>query len=556
MYKYHKVFSFFFFLSLSCFYFGAGVLFHLNTAFLGNTNFDKFIYIWNIAWWPHALHHHLNPFFPAIVWAPTGINLAKVTSLPALALIGSPITLLFGPIVTYNLMMLFSPALAAWTAYLLAHAILKTARYALITGYLYGYSCYMISHMLGHLNLVAPAFLLPLFPLLLLYWLDHKISFSKSIFFLTTLLTSLFLISSEIFVTCTFFGSLIFSIAIFLFTEKRSDLLQFTKIIFLSYLFTALLISPYLYYFFTDHIMNKIGAGVTAASNDFLDLFIPDALFLLTQEACKGLTSLFTCNIFEWNTYLGLGLITILILYANQFWKFNSGKFLILSVIILTLASFGPSLHIAGFKVLGFPWRFLFMLPILHLIAPARIALLASLPIALCVGCWAQKSSFSIKSRMLLVTLAILFLLPTFHQASRPTVFTTTNNPLFFSAGIYKKYLSSEDNLLILPYFDKGAQLLWQEQSHFSFRMADGYLGDMPAAYQKDAVSLYLLKTKPDSALNKKIFLAFLNNHHITKIIIADRTHLAWSSLLNQIDPSPQKVGGVVLYRLQEGPRH
>src|ERR687884_1641604 len=80
---------------------------------------DAEIFIWSFAWWPHAILNGLNPFFSRVVYAPTGINLAWVTSVPALAIAFSPVTLLFGPSAAYNAAAVLLPALSAWTAFLL-----------------------------------------------------------------------------------------------------------------------------------------------------------------------------------------------------------------------------------------------------------------------------------------------------------------------------------------------------------------------------------------------------------------------------------------------------
>ena len=58
------------------------VLGRFGTVFAGKGGGDAKIYVWALAWWPHALSHGINPFLTKDVWAPTGTNLAWVTSLP------------------------------------------------------------------------------------------------------------------------------------------------------------------------------------------------------------------------------------------------------------------------------------------------------------------------------------------------------------------------------------------------------------------------------------------------------------------------------------------
>ena len=90
------------------------------------------------------------------------MNLAWATSVPGLALAFSPLTVLFGPIVSFNVAELLMPALAAWTAYLLCRYLFRSFWASLVGGYLFGFSSYVLGQLNeGHMHLTA-VFLLPL----------------------------------------------------------------------------------------------------------------------------------------------------------------------------------------------------------------------------------------------------------------------------------------------------------------------------------------------------------------------------------------------------------
>ena len=40
--------------------------------------YDPQIFIWALAWWPHAILHGQNPFVTHAIWAPDGVNLDVV----------------------------------------------------------------------------------------------------------------------------------------------------------------------------------------------------------------------------------------------------------------------------------------------------------------------------------------------------------------------------------------------------------------------------------------------------------------------------------------------
>ena len=60
---------------------------------------------WYLAWPPFALTHGLNLFFTTYLQVPNGGNLAASTSMPLLGLLGAPVTVLAGPLATFNLML-------------------------------------------------------------------------------------------------------------------------------------------------------------------------------------------------------------------------------------------------------------------------------------------------------------------------------------------------------------------------------------------------------------------------------------------------------------------
>ncbi len=117
---------------------------------------DPEIFVWSFAWWPHAIGTWTNPFFTHAIYHPQGVNLAWTASAPGLALAFSPLTVIFGPVVSYNVAVLLMPAIAAWTCFLLCRSLTGSTWASLVGGYLFGFSSYMLGHQTaGHLNLTA-----------------------------------------------------------------------------------------------------------------------------------------------------------------------------------------------------------------------------------------------------------------------------------------------------------------------------------------------------------------------------------------------------------------
>ena len=122
------------YLDLSVCLFGIRVLAHPSTSYLGYPR-DPGFFIWCLEWWPWAILHGYNPFYSHLVWAPAGFDLTWTTSVPGLSLLAAPITLIFGPVVSYNILAIAGPALSAWTAYILCDCLVERFWPALFGGW-------------------------------------------------------------------------------------------------------------------------------------------------------------------------------------------------------------------------------------------------------------------------------------------------------------------------------------------------------------------------------------------------------------------------------------
>ena len=106
-----------------------------------------------MAWWAHAISHHINPFMTSVIWAPSGVNLAWTANMPLAAWLVYPVTRGCGPMVSYNLLCLLSPALAGWSAFALCRYVVREWWPAMFGGLIFAFSPYVLSRMLGNMDL-------------------------------------------------------------------------------------------------------------------------------------------------------------------------------------------------------------------------------------------------------------------------------------------------------------------------------------------------------------------------------------------------------------------
>jgi hypothetical protein len=113
--------------------------------------------IWFLAQTPGALLHGHNPFANDWLNVPVGVNLMDNTTMPLFGIVGWPITALFGPIATYNVLLNVAIFASAFSFYLMARRFVSWWPAAFIGGLAYGFSPFTAATANGHLFVLFQA---------------------------------------------------------------------------------------------------------------------------------------------------------------------------------------------------------------------------------------------------------------------------------------------------------------------------------------------------------------------------------------------------------------
>jgi len=136
---------------------------HFGSALPGDGK-DAWQNYWDYWWLRTALAAWHNPYQTPLLYAPYGAPLYLHTLNLFNGLVSIPLQLLFGLIPAYNLIVFLSLTLAGYFAYLLVTEISGSRRAGFIGGIIYAFGSYHMTHMLGHMNLLAsewlPAYIL------------------------------------------------------------------------------------------------------------------------------------------------------------------------------------------------------------------------------------------------------------------------------------------------------------------------------------------------------------------------------------------------------------
>jgi hypothetical protein len=398
-----------------------------------------------------------------------------------LSFVGLPFTLLSGPVLTYNLFTVAGPVLSAGMAYLLCLHITRVPSAALIGGALFGFSSYEMGQDLAPLNLSFTVFV-PALLLVTLLRLENRLNRLRFILAAGILLICQFVTCIEIFGLIFVFGGVTWLLALLYLAERRGVVAR----LFTDGLATAplviLAVSPLL----VSMAVHADAVHLPAAwpyyfTADFLNVFIPNRNNLIGGSLFTGISQNFKGGPQEQDAYIGLPLLTIIILFARAQRHAPMGRFLLAILLFLLLCSFGPRLWVDGrYSDIVLPWMIFVHVPLVSSALPARFALFLSLVVAVIAALWVASPAPQLQRRwrLGLGLLAIVFLLPKPHPA------TPVPASVFFQPGHVSAVLGPNPRILVLPFAINGPSSLWQAQSGFGFLQTGGYLGFPPAGMQ------------------------------------------------------------------------
>jgi len=122
---------------------------------------DPALFLWFFQWPATALAHGQNPFFSTALFHPKGINLLAQTSVTGLSLPLVPVTWIWGPVASLNVASTLTPALTAFTAFVVTRRWAPWTPAAFIGGLLYGFSPFVLTGLETAHLMTAALMLLP-----------------------------------------------------------------------------------------------------------------------------------------------------------------------------------------------------------------------------------------------------------------------------------------------------------------------------------------------------------------------------------------------------------
>lgn len=443
---------------------------------------DQAFFEWMLAHGARVLTDGVYPFFSDRMNYPDGVNMMANTSVLAVSLPMTPITLLFGPHVAFNAFLMGALALTGISWYLVLSRRFVASRGAAWIGALFcTFAPSMVSHAGGHPNIVSQ-FLVPL-----IIWRTCELRAPGRALRNGLILAALIVWQAFINLEILFMAAVGLGIfcAVLAVTRRRShpgEFIPFVRglgvaatvaLVVLAYPLYVQFFGPQAY-----HGLPEVVRGFGADLGSFT------AYARRSVAGSETSTAGLTQNASEENAFFGWGLVILFV--GLVVWMRRSAAVVTLAAVAVLFAamSLGPHIHLNGLPtgVAGI-WAFLHSVPVLNSAVPTRwaMAIAPVIGIVLALGCQkaydlarAQREARGpIRVAMITaVAMALVPLAPT-PLATRPMAPV----PEFVTSGEWRQYVDEAHTVVAMPLPDSSYPdpLRWSAYTGHQMRIAGAY---------------------------------------------------------------------------------
>ncbi len=442
-------------------------------------------YVWSLAWPHFALTHFHNPFITTWLNAPAGANLMWFTP-PLPGVLMTPVTALWGPVVSYNVLTTLAFSVSAWCMWFAIRSITGSRIAALLAGLFYGFSPFIVEHNVGH-TVLAIAFVPPLL-LLLGYdalvrrrWPAGRTGIAIGVLGVAQLMTF-----PETLASIVLSGGLGIVWLVVLNVRAirsigRARVLHAIKAVAWALVSAAVLAAVPLYAMFFGR--QHLGSGLVHDSgvyvSDLLGYVFPTSAMALHTSATDIVANHFTGNTVETNAYLGvpllfgLGLVVWMMRRSRAIWVVT------LAAATTAILSLGPELHIAGLRTgVWLPAHLIAHLPLMGNLLPSRLSLLTDMWVSLLIGMGVAEVLRRRSRAMTVVATGLICLSAATLFPAVPYPTSDASTPPFFTS-VAAQRIPEGSVALVVPYTVGPYTVMsevWQAATGMRFKMPEGYI--------------------------------------------------------------------------------
>jgi hypothetical protein len=475
---------------------------------------DQAFFEWMLAHGARVVTDGAYPFFSDRMNYPDGVNMMANTSVLAVSIPMTPVTLLFGPHVAFNVFLTLALAVTGISWYFVLSRQFVSSRLAAWLGAMFcTFAPSMVSHAGGHPNIVSQ-FLVPLIIWRTLRLRDPGRSLRNGLILAGLLIWQAFINLEILFMTAVGLG--LFCAFMALARRKRhpGEIRAFLRALLVAGTITvAVLAYPLSVQFFGPQAYHGLPEFVRNFGAD-LASFTAYATRSIAGDAV--LAERLAQNPQEENAFFGWGLV--ILFFGLIVWMRRTAAVLAVGAVTLIFAamSLGPRVMMDGINtgVIG-PWAMLHSVPVLNSAVPTRWAMAIAPAVGILLALGVQRAVDLVKTqpaargpvRVAMVTAVAMALVPLV-----PTPVPTLPQvpaPEFIASGEWRKFVDDNHTVVTLPLPDSSYPdpLRWSAATGQDMRIAGAYalLPNQNPLNPADRTALFSPPWRPTSGLMASI---------------------------------------------------
>jgi hypothetical protein len=475
---------------------------------------DQAFFEWMLAHGARVLTDGVYPFFSDRMNYPDGVNMMANTSVLAVSLPMTPVTLMFGPHVAFNVFLTLALAITGISWYLVLARVFVASRLAAWVGALFcTFAPSMISHAGGHPNIVSQ-FLVPLIIWRCLALRAPGKAVRNGLILAGLLVWQAFINLEILFMTAVGLGIFCAVLGIHRRRTRRGEIVTFLRglgitavvtLAVLAYPLTVQFFGPQSYHGLPEFVRNfgaDLGSFTAYASRSVAGNSIT------TERLAQ--------NPAEENAFFGWGMVILFL--GLVVWMRRQVAVLAMAGVALLFAamSLGPQIFLNGINT-GIPgiWAVLHSVPVLNSAVPTRwaMAIAPVVGIVLALGC--QRAIDLVRAqpsargpvRVAMITAVAMALVPLAPTPLRTTPMAPV--PEFVTSGQWRQYVDDNHTVVTLPLPDSSYPdpLRWTAYTGQDMRIAGAYalLPNQNPLDPTDRTALFSPPWRPTSGLMASI---------------------------------------------------
>ncbi len=348
---------------------------------------DPSLFQWFLAWPAHAITTGHSLVFSRDLFHPSGINLLANTSVLALGVPLSPVTWLFGPVLTENVALLLAVPVAVVGMDLFLRRVTTSRLARIVLSAFYGFSPFVLASLTESHLMTAWIGVLPLLALGVLDAVAHdRRRARRGQVLLTAALVVQFFLSTELFLLCFLVAAIVLVLlganSLAVRSAPRGAMTAARRLASPLVAAAILLVVPAYYALQGPRSLRGSvwGAGVDRSQwgSSLVDLVIPRAASGTAEQLIHASGYLGTP--FVKIQLLGWGLLSVAVITAVWQWRDVVARIAALTALCCGVLALGPA------EVAWAPWRLFARLPLLGNIVELRFLVFAMLALLVVVA--------------------------------------------------------------------------------------------------------------------------------------------------------------------------